>query len=158
MSAERCAIRASVSEASANPGMGTRCIHLHVLLLSHNLHFYDVFVAAQATAECTTARTFGKVRHSHSFPFYQRPHLVQKKSGQCFHHRHLIPRSMCNNCTWQLVSAHLPIPSILCCHTVRHRVAPHPFINDTVRTRRGFINGRYEPLTTGARMPPVLRR
>jgi hypothetical protein len=64
------AIRASVSEASANPGMGTRCVHLHVLLLPDNLHFHNGFVAAQATAECTTARTFGKVRHSHSFAFY----------------------------------------------------------------------------------------
>ncbi|KAJ7810650.1 hypothetical protein B0H14DRAFT_3880479, partial [Mycena olivaceomarginata] len=32
--------------------------------------------------------------------------------------------------------------------------APRPFINDTVRTRRGLIDGRYEPLTTGARVPP----
>ncbi|KAJ7708433.1 hypothetical protein B0H14DRAFT_716771 [Mycena olivaceomarginata] len=32
--------------------------------------------------------------------------------------------------------------------------APRPFINDTVRTRRGFINGRYEPPTTGACVPP----
>ncbi|KAJ6602928.1 hypothetical protein B0H10DRAFT_2230111 [Mycena sp. CBHHK59/15] len=55
------AIRASVSEAPANPGMGTRCIHLHVLLLPDNLHFHNVFVVAPATAECTRARTFGKV-------------------------------------------------------------------------------------------------
>jgi hypothetical protein len=34
--------------------------------------------------------------------------------------------------------------------------APRPFINDTVRTRRVLINGRYERLTTGARVPPVL--
>jgi hypothetical protein len=32
--------------------------------------------------------------------------------------------------------------------------APRPFINDTVCTRRGLIDGRYEPLTTGARVPP----
>ncbi|KAF8146776.1 hypothetical protein K438DRAFT_1990284 [Mycena galopus ATCC 62051] len=51
---------------------------------------------------------------------------------------------------------------------VRLRLPPSPFdallnhstplfINDTLRTRRGLINGRYEPLTTGARVPRVLR-
>ncbi|KAJ7800260.1 hypothetical protein B0H14DRAFT_1695139 [Mycena olivaceomarginata] len=39
--------RASVLVAPANPGMGTRSIRLHVLLLPANLHFHTVFVAAQ---------------------------------------------------------------------------------------------------------------
>ncbi|KAF8153470.1 hypothetical protein K438DRAFT_372702 [Mycena galopus ATCC 62051] len=34
--------------------------------------------------------------------------------------------------------------------------APRSLNNDTLRTCRGLINGRYEPLTTGARVPPVL--
>ncbi|KAJ7848605.1 hypothetical protein B0H14DRAFT_3867155 [Mycena olivaceomarginata] len=34
--------------------------------------------------------------------------------------------------------------------------APRPFINDTLRTRGGLVSGRYEPLTTGTRVPPVL--
>ncbi|KAJ7845142.1 hypothetical protein B0H14DRAFT_3868144 [Mycena olivaceomarginata] len=87
------AIGASVSGTPANPGMGTR------------------FVAAQATAECTTARTFGKAK--------------------------------------------------ACTVAIRYTAAsgstaPRPFINDTLRTRRGLINGQYEPLTTGARAPPAV--
>ncbi|KAF8153462.1 hypothetical protein K438DRAFT_1987603 [Mycena galopus ATCC 62051] len=54
------AIRASVSETPANPGMGTRCKHRRVLLSPDNLRFRNVFVATQATAEYTRARTFGK--------------------------------------------------------------------------------------------------
>ncbi|KAJ7836454.1 hypothetical protein B0H14DRAFT_3870778 [Mycena olivaceomarginata] len=96
------AIRASVSEASANPRMGTR------------------FVAAQTPSECTTARTFGKLAPS---PF--------------------------DTLRLLLVSAHLPIPSTL--RQASGNIAPRPFINDTLRTRRGLISGRYEPLTTGAR-------
>ncbi|KAJ7676484.1 hypothetical protein B0H14DRAFT_3536775 [Mycena olivaceomarginata] len=66
----------------------------------------------KATAECTTARTFGKSPPTSPYPLH--------------------------------------------CAAISGSTAPRPFINDTVRTRRGFINGRYEPLTTGARVPPVL--
>ncbi|KAJ7774415.1 hypothetical protein B0H14DRAFT_335305 [Mycena olivaceomarginata] len=102
------AIRASVLEAPANPGMGTRFMHLYVF----NLHFHNGFVAAQATAECTPARTFGK-------------------SGQGFHRRHSMPCSMGNDCTRWLVSAHPSIPSTLRCHIVRDRVAQHPARSST---------------------------
>ncbi|KAF8142456.1 hypothetical protein K438DRAFT_1784778 [Mycena galopus ATCC 62051] len=34
--------------------------------------------------------------------------------------------------------------------------APRPPINNTLRPRRGLVNGRYEPLTTGARVLRVL--
>ncbi|KAJ7789844.1 hypothetical protein B0H14DRAFT_3891613 [Mycena olivaceomarginata] len=92
VSAERCAIRASVSEAPVNPGMGTR--------------------------PPRNAR--------------QRARLA----------RPMLPQS--------------PFDALLNAQRLYTVTAPRPFINDTVRTRRGLINGRYEPLTTGARVPPVL--
>ncbi|KAJ7869509.1 hypothetical protein B0H13DRAFT_2670036 [Mycena leptocephala] len=57
------AIRASVSEAPANPGMGNKVHTPSRPPLPDHLYFHNVFVA-QATAECTTARTFGKAKAS----------------------------------------------------------------------------------------------
>ncbi|KAJ7836452.1 hypothetical protein B0H14DRAFT_3870777 [Mycena olivaceomarginata] len=102
------AIKASVSETPANPGMGTS------------------FVAAQATAECTTARTFGKVK---AWPVAIRYTAVSLCPPPHTVHIALSYRQASGN------------------------IAPRPFINDILRTRRSLINGQYEPLTTGARAP-----
>ncbi|KAJ7824827.1 hypothetical protein B0H14DRAFT_3469038 [Mycena olivaceomarginata] len=101
--------------------------NLHVLLLPDNLHFYTVFVAAQATAECTRARTFGKAK------------------------------ACTVAIRYVAVSLRPPPHTLYIALPYRQALgstAPRPFINDTVRTRGGLISGRHELPTAGTRVPP----
>ncbi|KAF8197187.1 hypothetical protein K438DRAFT_1967435 [Mycena galopus ATCC 62051] len=112
------AIRASVSETPANPGMGTSHRGMH-----ESAHICEV-----------------------------RPRLPPSSFNALLSAQRLNTAISLRPPPHTLYIA-LPYPRASGSTAPR---GPRPFINDTLHTRRGLINGRYEPLATGALVPRVL--